>query len=84
MKQLDKTFYILCEAIDTLKEEVEYWKTMYETERDNNNKILNENLETAQKGVANALRFALSVSDDEDGNLIISKENRKDLAKNWI
>jgi hypothetical protein len=46
--------------------------------------MLNDNLETAKQGVANALRFALLVSDDENGNLVISKDNRKDLAEFWI
>ena len=84
MKKIDRTFHSLCEEIDDLKEAVEYWKTMYKTERATNNKMLNDNLETAKQGVANALRFDLYVSDDENGNLVISKENRKDLAENWI
>ena len=84
MTTVDRTFYSLCDEIDDLKEAVEYWETMYETERAANNKMLNDNLENAKQGVANALRFALSVSDDENGNLVISKENRKDLAENWI
>lgn len=37
----------------------------------------------AGAGMANALRFALSVQDDEDGNLVISKENRQSLAETW-
>lgn len=82
MKTMDRTFYSLCEEIDDLKETVAYWKGMYETERDENNKQLNERLEQSKKGVANALMFALSVSDDENGNLVISKENRKSLAEN--
>jgi citrate synthase len=82
MKTMDRTFYSLCEEIDDLKEAVAYWKGMYETERDENNKQLNERLEQSKKGVANALMFALSVSDDENGNLVISKENRKSLAEN--
>lgn len=80
MKQIEKTFYSLCEEIDDLKEAVKYWKNLYETERATNNKMLNDNLETAKQGVTNALKFALSFSDDENGNLVISKENRKDLA----
>ena len=36
--------------------------------------------EEAQKGVANALIFALSVTDDEDGNLVVSKEDRVVLS----
>jgi len=84
MKTTEKTFYSLCEEIDDLKEAVEYYKNLYETEKASNNKMLNDNLDSAKKGVANALRFALSISDDENGNLVISKENRKDLAENWI
>jgi len=84
MKTTEKTFYSLCEEIDDLKEAVEYYKNLYETERASNNKMLNDNLDSAKKGVANALRFALSISDDENGNLVISKENRKDLAESWI
>ena len=76
--------YSLCEEIDYLKEVVEHYKNLYETERATNNVRLNENLLSAKKDVANALRFALSVSDDENGNLVISKENRKGLVENWI
>ena len=82
MKTMDRTFYSLCEEIDDLKEQVSYWKQMYEAERDEYNIQLNERLEQSKKGVANALMFALSVSDDENGNLVISKKNRKSLAKN--
>lgn len=38
---------------------------------------INKSLASAQKGVANTLMFALSVKDDENGNLIIDKESRK-------
>jgi len=83
MKKAERTFYSLCQEIDDLNESVEYWKGLYEAERKTNNDMLNENLESAKKGVTNALRFALSVSDDENGNLVISKDDRKQLAENW-
>ena len=83
MKTTEKTFYSLCEEIDYLKEEVEYYKNLYETERADNCKMLNDSIDNAKQGVANALLFALSVTDDENGNLIISKEDRKNLAQNW-
>ncbi len=83
MNTADRTFYSLCEEIDDLKEAVAYWKQMYETERDENTKQLNDRLEESKKEVANALMFALSVSDDENGNMVVSKENRKALAENW-
>lgn len=82
MKTMDITFYSLCAEIDNLKEAVAYWKEMYETEKAENNKQLKESLEQSKKGVANALMFAFSASDDEKGNLVISKENRKLLAEN--
>ena len=79
---VDRTFYSLCQEIDDLKEAVNYWKTMYETERNENMKALNERLEQSKKGIADALMFALSVSDNENGDLVISKENRMFLAEN--
>ena len=84
MKTIDTKFYLLCEEIDNLKEEVEYYKNLYETERADNFKMLNDNIDNAKQGVANALLFALSVTDDENGNLVISKENRKCLKENWV
>jgi FtsZ-binding cell division protein ZapB len=77
----DRTVYSLCLEIDELKEEVKYWREKYEEEKNANAKMLDENLKQAQQGVANALRFALSVRDDADGNLIIHKEDRKHLSE---
>ena len=62
----DRTVYSLCLEIDELKEEVKYWREKYEEEKNANAKMLDENLAQAKQGVANALRFALSVQDDED------------------
>lgn len=84
MKTIEKNIYQLCSQIDDLKEEVLYWQTKYEEERAMNNKMLTENLASAQKGVAKALMLALSVKDDENGNLIIDKECRKELADSWV
>jgi len=64
----DRTVYSLCLEIDKLKEEVKYWREKYEKEKNANAKMLNDNLKQAQQGVANALHFALSVQDDENGN----------------
>jgi hypothetical protein len=83
MKTADIKFLDLCDEIDYWKEramqaekDAEYWQQEY-------SKHLNESLVSAQKGVANALMFALSVRDDENGNLVIDKENREKLAKNY-
>lgn len=83
MTTVDRTFYSLCDEIDDLKEAVAYWKQRYENEVQERNTEWKERNEQAMQGVANALRFALAVSDDENGNLVISKENRKELAETW-
>jgi hypothetical protein len=73
--------YSLCEEIDDLKQEVAYYKDLFEKERKLNSQTLNDNLKAAQKGVANALMFAMSVSDDMEGNMVIKKEDRVKLAE---
>ena len=85
MRTIEINTYQLCSQIDNLKEEVAYWQTKYEEEKAMNNKMLTENLASAKKGVANALMFALSVKeDDADGNLVIDKKSRKELANSWV
>jgi hypothetical protein len=79
----DRTIQSLCHQIDDLEQEVLYWKERYETEVKERNEEWKQRNEETMKGVANALRFALAVSDDENGNLVISKENRKELAETW-
>lgn len=83
MRTIERTVYSLCREIDDLREEVAHWKQLYEAERDENIQSVNARLEEGRKGIANALLFAFSVSDDAEGNLIISKENRKQLAENY-
>lgn len=79
----DRTVQSLCRQIDNLEEEVDYWKSKYEDEIKQQSIQSKQQLEEAQKGVANALMFALSVRDDENGNLVIPAEERKSLAENW-
>ena len=79
----DRTVFSLCLKIDELKDEVKYWREKYEEEKNANAKMLDDNLKQAQQGVANALRFALLVQDDENGNLIINKEDRQSLSDTW-
>ena len=89
MKQVDKyssfdrTVYNLCEEIDYWKEQAEYYKNQFEQERNSNIKQSNEALSAAKQGVANALLFALSVKETSDGCLVIDKEARKTLSKNF-
>lgn len=77
----DRTVLSLCHEIDNLKEEVEFWKLKYEEERITNSNILNQNLESSKKELASTLMFAMSCSDNENGDLVITKENRKNLAE---
>ena len=83
MRTADVKFLQLCNEIDQWKEEANYWKEKYEELQKEYSEHINQNLVSAQKGVANALMFALSVKDDENGNLIIEKESRKELAETW-
>ena len=83
MKTAEIKFIDLCDEIDYWKEkclkaeaEVEYWRGQY-------SQYLHESLEGAQKGVASALMLALSARDDENGNLIIDRASRKELAKTY-
>ena len=77
----DRTVYSLCLEIDKLKEEVKYWREKYEEEKNANFKMIDDNMKHAQQGLAFALRLAMSVHDDENGNLVISKENRQSFAE---
>lgn len=70
----------LCEQVDAWKSQAAYWKEQFEQERKERTALLNENLESAKKGVGQALLFALSVREDGNGNLVIPKENRGTLA----
>ena len=83
MKTAEIKFLDLCDEIDYWKERASeaeananYWKNEY-------SKHLNESIISTKKDVANALMFALAVRDDENGNLIIDKESRTELAKNF-
>lgn len=73
----------LCNEIDSLKEEVEFWKEKYEKEREEYLSVQSRHWEDTKKGVANALMFALHVKDAEDGSLVIRKEDRKVLAEQY-
>lgn len=77
----DRTVFSLCLEIDCLKEDVKYWKQMYEDEAKKNNKMIDDNLKNAQQDLANIFAFALAVRDDKNGNLIIDKDDRKILAE---
>lgn len=77
----DRTVWSLCHEIDCLTAEVEYWKEMYESEAKRYNQLSKDTLASSKKGVADALMLALSVSEGDDGSLVISKDSRKKYAK---
>lgn len=81
MPRADRLISELCDEIDMLKEEVRYYKTLYNEERAQYNQHLNESIETSKQGIANMLMLCLSVEDKPDGSISISNENRKRLAK---
>jgi molecular chaperone GrpE (heat shock protein) len=83
MKTIDLKLAELCDEIDFWKAEAKHYKERFENLRNEMIKDSRERLEESQKGIANALMFALSVKDDGDGNLVVSKDDRKKLAKNW-
>ena len=83
MKTIDIKISELCDEIDYWKDLAKNYKEKYEKERDDHISRINKQLEDSQRGVANALMFAMSVRDDENGNMVIDKESRKKLAENW-
>ena len=83
IKTIDVVVSNLCNEIDQWKEETEYWRDKYEKEAERNNKMVNESLESAKNGIANALVFALNVEDNENGDMVIKKENRNKIAKQF-
>ena len=83
MKKIEESIYDLCNEVDYWRGEAKYWQEKYEKEVKDFNSHVNEQLEISKKGVANALMFALSVTEDGDGNLIIPSENRSSLADSF-
>ena len=83
MKTVDYKFHELCQEIDYWKDQADYYKAKYEEEIQRSVKETNRQLEESKRNVANALMFALTVKDNEDGSLSISPEDRKRLAKNF-
>ncbi len=73
----------LCDEIDQLREERDYWRDMYKEEQQRGIKELNERFEETKRGVGQALMFALTVQDNPDGSLSISKEDRLILAEQY-
>ncbi len=83
MKTIDYKFCELCEEIDFWKSRAKHFEKLYEDELQASNSRTMEDLERTKKGVANALMFAISVKDNPDGSLSISKEDRKQLSENY-
>lgn len=83
VRYADKMFTQLCDEVDEWRAEAEYWKNKYEEAHKEHMRHLDESMQSAKQGVANALMFALSVEDQPDGSLKINKDNRKHLADSY-
>lgn len=83
MKRIEYNILDLCDEIDALKEERDYYKALYEREVRERSEETNQRLEEAKKGVATAILFCLSVKDDENGNLVVPASERKALASRF-
>ena len=79
-KSIDLLVSDLCQQIDDIKEERDYWHNMFIEERGSKIRMENERFEQTKKDVGNALLFALSVKEGADGSLVIPKSERKALA----
>jgi len=82
-RTIDYKFSELCDEIDYWMNEAKHFESLYKKELQENNRVSNERMKEAQKGIANALMLVLSVKDDKEGNLIILKKDRKLLANNF-
>lgn len=80
-KMSDRLVSSLCDKIDSLEDAVKYWKGRYDEEVAANNKQLDKQLDIAKKNVADMFRVVLMSHDDEEGNLVIKKENRGFITK---
>lgn len=76
-------FLQLCEEIDYWKGKSQHWEEEYKKLLAEYHSFLNESNENVRKAVCQSLLLALSVEDNKDGSLSISKENRELLAKSF-
>lgn len=81
MRTIDIKFFELCDEIDYWKaraaeaeKEVEYWRSEC-------HKIRQTSMDRTNRDIANMLTLALNITDDEDGNLVIPKENREKMVE---
>ena len=80
-KTIDIKFSELCDEIDYWKEQAQHYKKMYEQELQDNIEQTNKSFKQTQKSIGQALMFAMSIKDNEDGSLSISKEDREVLVE---
>jgi hypothetical protein len=73
----------LCYEIDDLKQQIQFWRERYEQEVQERNQETNQRIEQTNKDIGNLLCFALSVRDNENGDLVIPATERKQLAENY-
>jgi hypothetical protein len=71
---MDESFLAMEEEIEALEKDRDHW-------RDECSKLSSEALASAQRGVGQALMFALHAKNDADGNLVIEKADRAAVAE---
>lgn len=81
MNTFDRTVKSLCNEIDELKCEVEYWQSLYEQEKADNIRKDKENMDRLNADLGRTIALAFSFKDSEIGDLVIPAEKRKDLAQ---
>lgn len=72
----DRTVLSLCNEVDNLTAEVEYWHSKYDELQREYSEYLNQSLISARRDVGNMLTFALVAREGADGSLIIDRESR--------
>jgi hypothetical protein len=76
-KRFDILISDLCEELDREKENSLYWKDKYEQVVKEKEELFQSSVDHNKKMLGNMLSFALRTKEDNEGNLVMSKENRE-------
>lgn len=66
----------LCEEIDELREQRDYYKKMYEEERNKFSAHIDQSLKNSWEGMGNWMNFLLNTKQTDEGLLIIQKQDQ--------
>jgi hypothetical protein len=76
----EKLFLQLCKEVDYWKDMAESLEYELDAEKKRYNQLIDERLKDSQMQLGNMLTFALAVTDNPDGSMSISKEDRERIA----